>query len=1240
MAPPVIGTSSIDRSAEPAWFGPYRVLSALATGGMGVLYRAAHRDTGAAVAIKTVVSPKEGVLGSIRSEIRALARLEHRGVARIVDEGVEGGHPWYAMELVEGKTLARWRDELWHGQTSADLATHIESTSTRPRRDGETPVPIMSRTTIPRAPAAAGHLVEVLTTIEALCAPLAYIHGRGIVHRDLKPENVLRKPDGTPVLIDFGVAARFPATDGREVLEASGSLAGTMAYIAPEQFRRSFVDARADLYSLGCMLYEFVCGRRPFLGNSSRQLGEAHLHEPPVPPSRIVDGVPSALEALILRLLAKRPRDRIGYAADVADAIAMILEDLRPGARPRRSSGQSDSGDFYLYRPEMTGRKEPADRLLAAAEAARRQRGGVFYLGGESGVGKTMLAGEIGKQAAVLGIRVVTGDCVMYGEATPQRGAQSPLGPFRGLLQAVADHCRTRGATTTGRLFGARAPLLASIEPTLVDLPGLEPGPPQNSLTGEAARSAILTAVKDLLVLFCQEQPLLLVIDDVQWADELSLAVLRLLSPALLEKLPLLIVATYRSDEAPASLRALTTTAGAHDLRLARLDEDGVAAMVTEMLGTSRLPAAMIGFLARTSEGNPFFVAEYVRAAVTLGVLKRQRGQWQLDQGDDRDAAYAALPLPSSLRGLIQRRLQGLADTTLRLLEAAAVIGRVVDPAVLAATVGGEPALVDDALADLVTRHVLEEHAGGFRFVHEKLREHATGGMSALRRQELHLAVAHALEAAAPREAPALAFHFEAGGRPERAFHYASLAGQRALTAGALHDAHDQFGKALRLEQAAIAHAPSEHGPIERARLRRWVGEARAAIGDLEGSDQVLREAYQLIHARELPRTSAGWAGFVLLQLAIQTAHRFRQPHARSDAAERAALEEAATVANRLGFVAMVQGATLPMLGVLTLAANLAERAEAPAPRGIPYSILASVFGLIGMRQISRRYFTLSRQAVADAGDAVAPLQQAQIEGFYYLNQGDWAAAREVLESAFARGQALRIPYEIEALGIARAWLEMMLGRLPEARGLLGEVRRTAETLGNRLHEWWARRYEALVLLQGGHPREALAISAPAEAGFRAQGGPVDLLNLLAVRAIAHQRLGENDEALALAKEAQALAIKHPNALWHCFELHAFLPDVFLRAWIRANEAAGDQPASEAASLERAARASLRSAARYARTFRIGLPSVLLNRSRLARIEGKSTRADQMLKRAKAVAAELHMSIDGMLSEDEAAKAP
>ena len=162
-----------------------------------------------------------------------------------------------------------------------------------------------------------------LGLISRLCGTLAYLHGEGVVHRDIKPQNVFLRPDGTPVLLDFGLAAYFGA-DGRESLEVGVKVEGTPEYMAPEQIRGELVDARADLYSIGCLLYEGITGRVPFLGSTPANTLRAHVKVPPIPPRVLRNDVPDELDALILRLLAKDPGERLGHARDVVVELTRI----------------------------------------------------------------------------------------------------------------------------------------------------------------------------------------------------------------------------------------------------------------------------------------------------------------------------------------------------------------------------------------------------------------------------------------------------------------------------------------------------------------------------------------------------------------------------------------------------------------------------------------------------------------------------------------------------------------------------------------------------------------------------------------------------------------------------------------------------------------------------------------------------------------------------------------------------
>ncbi len=778
--------------ALPQSIGPYRVLDVLGQGGMGVVYRGEHRDSGEAVALKTVRVASESLLTSIRREIHALRRLHHPGVVRIVAEGVWQGLPWYAMELLSGQTLRDFLDA-------------------RP--------PLQAR----------------LTLLRRLCAPLAFLHGNGLVHRDLKPENVFLRPDGGPVLVDFGIAAQ--AGGAREVLQVGGRVVGSEAYMAPEQIHGDFVDARTDLYALGCILYEAVTGRPPFL--ASRSAGgvlHQHLRRQPLAPSKVVEGLPPELDVLVSRLLAKRPQERLGYAEDVAAALTALGAEAEARDTPRPAP--------YLYRPDFSGRGEVLGRLVQALEAASGGHGGCVFIGGESGVGKTRLAMELATEATHRRLAVVTGECAPL---------PAPLHPFHPLLLAVADRCREHGASETDRLLGPRGKVLAVYEPTLAQLPGQDAQPEPPPLPPQQARARVLTSLRDTLFALARAQPLLLVLDDLQWADELSLSALQELTPEHLRAHGVLLVGTYRLDEADSTLRRLVQAPGGVGLELERLEAPSIRDMVRGMLALREAPEAFLDTLVTHASGNPFFIAEYLRAAIGEGLLARApTGEWRLGAPGPQAGALV-LPLPRSIAELIERRLSELGEDGRALAQLAAVLGREFDGALLsgAAALGDEATL--EALEELRLRQVLEETGGGrLRFVHDTLREVAYGRIPAERRGALHHRAAEAVElrhgSELPRHAATLAHHWSQAGVHGRASRFFALAGDQARAAYA-------NGEALTFYEAALHQAtfPPDAGtssrdaePLALERVYESLGDVRA----LTGRQAEAREAYALALSR------------------------------------------------------------------------------------------------------------------------------------------------------------------------------------------------------------------------------------------------------------------------------------------------------------------------------------------------------------------------------------------------------
>ena len=805
---------------------------------MGVVYRGKHGTTGAEVALKTVHQTSPEQLAAFRREVQVLAELQHPGIVRVVDKDLASRTPWYAMELVEGRPLST----LLRGPHASETAsTRGDPRSTEPLTEERVPDP--ARTAAAPAPApvhpheARPPLVELLRIMRKVSSALSFVHARGLVHRDLKPDNILIQPDGNPVLVDFGIVGQFGDKAGREVLKLART-AGTLAYMAPEQASGRLVDARADLFSLGCILYECIVGEPPF--------GKSGLYdmtvEPPAPPSTRAPGVSAELDQLVLSLLARDVRDRIGYAEDVGMALDRLT------SAPLVDTARNDVA--YLYRPEFAGRQAALERLTAVFTEGTQGSSTIALVTGESGLGKTRLLLELGARAEATGAQVITGECAPIGASQFEDGApREALHPFRNFLTAVADACRAGGKPVTERLLGPHGRVLVAYEPALAEVLGtgveqLEP------LAPERARGRVLTALRSVIAAFAADQPLLLLIDDLQWADSLSLEFLGLFANHAGGHSPVCMIVTCRSEEIPDELSALGAHAKVRVEQLERFDRNAISQMVSGLLAVSSPPSEWVNFLQEESAGNPFFVAEYLRAAITERLLTRSSGRWTLGEGTSlRDR----LGLPARIAALVGRRLRGLDEQALHIVQAAAVLGRSFDLALLSSTSEMDVAQAAARFADLRQRQILDDASGRLGFVHDKLREVAYGLIAHEQRALLHRRAAATLEARLAEgersiDLGSLGYHHAQAGSSERAARRFVEAADRARITYANRDAIRFYRLALsELERTPVADAP------ERQRETSQLQEALAEVLLLTGQHPAARAALELAFADTNP---------------------------------------------------------------------------------------------------------------------------------------------------------------------------------------------------------------------------------------------------------------------------------------------------------------------------------------------------------------------------------------------------
>lgn len=308
--------------------GPYRVIRPLARGGMAGVYEVEDPETGARLALKLLCQTGTAAPRFDR-EYAALTRLDHPAIVRAYRYGhTPEGEPFLTMERVDGVPAQVYAKQLGR-------------------------------------PGAPERTARVLAVGAQVARALAYLHDRGLVHRDLKSSNVLVRPDGTVKLLDFGTARRL---DPADAITRHGEFVGTYAYAAPEQLAGRPVDHRADLYSLGVLLYRLLAGRRPFEGATPQELARQHLEVEPTPLDEKVAGLPSAVAALVGRLLAKDPSGRPSSAWVVAESLEGRVEPGAPQAVRPDLLGREDA--LAVIEAWLDGAAEGVALLLSAAEGA------------------------------------------------------------------------------------------------------------------------------------------------------------------------------------------------------------------------------------------------------------------------------------------------------------------------------------------------------------------------------------------------------------------------------------------------------------------------------------------------------------------------------------------------------------------------------------------------------------------------------------------------------------------------------------------------------------------------------------------------------------------------------------------------------------------------------------------------------------------------------------------------------
>jgi anti-anti-sigma factor len=632
-----------------------------------------------------------------------------------------------------------------------------------------------------------------------LTLALEYIHSRGVIHGDLKPYNIFLMEAGIK-LTDVSMGR---LEEGRNLLNTS-LLHLTAAYLAPEQILGQPLDARTDLYALGVIFYELFTGQLPFTG-SDQEIMQAHLDQAPRPPRELNPHLSPSLEHLILKLLAKNPSNRYVSAEQARNVSSNLLINL--GDSSRQSKGP------------FIGRESELQTLQNCWEEAKTGRGQLVFISGEPGIGKTSLAQQV--------IERNSPPIVLIGHCQEPEGGPA-YHPFTELLRSylatVPPEFLDAEAGHLLSNFIRLAPEIRQMLPHLPEPPPLEPRQEQLRL---------MSNFTQFIRRATQERPWLIILDDLQWADQSSLELMRYLSHHL-PSIHLLIIGIYRdADLAPGhplliTLRDLSSQAIYHHFRLDRLSQLDLEQMLTNLWKQS-VPLALIEKIYQHTGGNPFYIEEVAKWLVDDGIITTQNGAWHFPTLEE-------MRLPRSIHEAVWSRIRNLSPDTHTLLRQAAVLGQVFKFDDLCKMSGSSEWEVLEHLDVALERQLIQEAPGdmSLRFSHAEIQYVLYTDMGPLRRRMLHHQAGEALEQSAQPEperiADQLAHHFSEAHEFERALIYSLQAARQGRAAYANEAALLWYSRTLELLKQLGLDEASSFQPIWLS-THRALGEVLALVG-------------------------------------------------------------------------------------------------------------------------------------------------------------------------------------------------------------------------------------------------------------------------------------------------------------------------------------------------------------------------------------------------------------------------
>ncbi len=1046
----------------------YRIVEEMGQGEISVVYRAQDLAEKREVGLKLLSSQKgkrsrQSVL-QFRQEAEQIINLDHAHILKVYSQGEYDQRPYTITEFVKARNLAEWLGEQGvQAEASLDLIAQIAN-------------------------------------------GLDYAHSKGLIHRDLKPSNIVVIEDnGKPMakLMDFGWALLMDAED---LLKQPEAIAKTFAYMSPEQsgILKVPIDQRTDLYSLGIMFYQLVCGRPPFMGKDIGEIIHQHVARKPAAPRKINPSIPELIERIILKLMAKDPVERYqtasGLKADleeyqklVAQGKDMVLFQI----------GLQDRLKELTYRTRLVGRDKELLEMKEGLDKAVTGEGSLYFVCGEAGSGKSRLIDELRAYTQSRQGMFIGGKCFQQEGVLPYKPFVDIISDYIAGVKRYASAKREACIARMQACLGELGKVLTRIIPELVDLIG-EPSA-LVELEPEKEKHRFRVVLRDFLLNISQlDHPLVLLLDDLQWSDEGTLDILRFMAPRLSES-NVLVLAAYRDNEVDETHALALMLKELRDkqipLKLARIEVLGlpeVNKMAAGILGEQEETTLSLSRnIFEKTRGNPFFISEIMRALVRQGVVYYAEGErrWRFDL-----AKFDEITFSESMVGVILARIEELDKQSLEVLSRASLIGREMSFDLLLAITQQEA----DELLRVIMKAVNDQFLireerrkqEVYYFVHDRVREAFYTRLGSEERSGLHNRIGGIMERENKEDIEPvlydLAYHFTQGLNKQKAFEYSLKAAHKAKAAYANNEAirlyntvldlmpqemketHSEVWLEVMLNLGEVYRIAGKYEPslkcfqacvpyitdkLQKVDLLQKMGRTLFDKGETEKAAECAEEGLRLM-GRPFPKSTIGFVAALIKEVLIQTAHTwfpgiFVNEKYRDDSRALVIARLYETLFYTYYFLSPMKALLVDLLRL-----NFCEKIRGSYELSRSYGAHAIVLTSVPWFSRARRYF---ERALEMSGRLENKLDGAIAEGFsriyfgylYFYPAGNGKEAifqSEKGAEIFARAGEV---FELAAGYLGQGFGHFIRGELREALRAFKNIRLIAQETGDpRLTSW------------------------------------------------------------------------------------------------------------------------------------------------------------------------------------------